>query len=94
MAENKGPTDSTRANQYLNPSDILPEVKRPSIDVPIDIGYSVQRFLNPSSHAEDRDLRPSSPEHRTPLTEEQSRERMAAILAAAAMPPSIPNNAN
>ncbi|KAI1388620.1 uncharacterized protein F4822DRAFT_429239 [Hypoxylon trugodes] len=71
---------SARAVQYLNQEDAALEVvQRPKIDVPVDVGYNLQRFLNPHLHAEDRHLRP--PQSPTPLTEDESRTRMAAILS-------------
>ncbi|KAI1406935.1 hypothetical protein F5Y13DRAFT_176054 [Hypoxylon sp. FL1857] len=80
MANNNGQVDgSARAVQYLNQDDIAPEaVQRPKINVPVDVGYNLQRFLNPHLHAEDRHLR--SPQSPTPLTEDESRMRMATIL--------------
>ncbi|KAJ8124453.1 hypothetical protein O1611_g9187 [Lasiodiplodia mahajangana] len=59
MAQNN---DSARAVQYLhlNQDDRAPEVpaQRPAINVPIDLGYSLQRFVNSHAHVEDRVLRP------------------------------------
>ncbi|KAI0875360.1 hypothetical protein GGS24DRAFT_455426 [Hypoxylon argillaceum] len=86
MAQNN---DSARAVQYLhlNQDDLAPEVptQRPAINVPVDLGYSIQRFVNSHVHVEDRILRPLQHFATTvPLTEEQARARMAAILAAAA----------
>ncbi|KAI1266189.1 hypothetical protein F5Y18DRAFT_426081 [Xylariaceae sp. FL1019] len=77
--------DSTRAVQYLNlnqddPASEVP-AHRPALNVPIDLGYSLQRFVNPQGHAQDRALR--SLHHLAPLTEDQSRARMAEILAMA-----------
>jgi hypothetical protein len=44
----------------------------------------MQRFINPHAHVDDRQLRPLQHFASTPpLTEAQSRARMAAILAAA-----------
>ncbi|KAI5920377.1 hypothetical protein F4810DRAFT_713554 [Camillea tinctor] len=83
MATNVRNNESASAVQYFNQDNIVPEAQRPVIDVPVDTGYALQRFLNPQGHAEDRILRPLQP-FRTPLTEDQSRERMAAILLAAA----------
>ncbi|KAI3327702.1 hypothetical protein HD806DRAFT_331424 [Xylariaceae sp. AK1471] len=88
MAQNLQ-NDSTRAVQYLclNQDDREPEVpsQRPVINVEIDMGYSMQRFMNPDGHVEDRVLRPLQHFASTPpLTEAQSRARMAEILAAAA----------
>ncbi|KAI1381672.1 hypothetical protein F4677DRAFT_440885 [Hypoxylon crocopeplum] len=79
MANNGQIDGSARAVQYLNQEEVGPEVvQRPQVNVPVDVGYNLQRYLNPHLHAEDRHLRPSqSP---TPLTEEESRLRMAAIL--------------
>ncbi|KAI0147718.1 hypothetical protein GGR57DRAFT_505322 [Xylariaceae sp. FL1272] len=80
--------DSARAVQYLylNHEDPASEAPahRPVLNVPIDLGYSLQRFVNPQGHAQDRTLR--SLHHFTavaPLTEDQSRARMAEILAVA-----------
>ncbi|KAI1422803.1 hypothetical protein F5Y12DRAFT_596912 [Xylaria sp. FL1777] len=80
---------SARAVQYLylNQDDRTPEapIQRPAVNVPIDLGYSMQRFVNSHAHIEDRVLRPLQYfTNSTPLTEAQSRARMAAILAAAA----------
>ncbi|KAI1633818.1 hypothetical protein F4809DRAFT_644043 [Biscogniauxia mediterranea] len=83
MAANVQNDGSAGAVQYFNQDNTVPEVQRPVVDVPVDTGYALQRFLNPQGHAEDRILRPLQP-FRTPLTEDQSRERMAAILLAAA----------
>ncbi|KAI1272619.1 hypothetical protein F5Y07DRAFT_403218 [Xylaria sp. FL0933] len=82
-------SDSRVAVQYLylNQDDRAPEVpiQRPMINVPIDLGYSMQRFVDSHAHVEDRVLRPLQHfANSTPLTEAQSRARMAAILAAAA----------
>ncbi|KAI1091130.1 hypothetical protein F5B19DRAFT_459776 [Rostrohypoxylon terebratum] len=77
---NDGQVDgSAHAVQYLNQEDIGTEVvQRPNINVPVDVGYNMDRFLNPHLHAEDRHLRPlPSP---TPLTEDESRTRMTTIL--------------
>ncbi|KAI1497440.1 hypothetical protein F5X99DRAFT_413095 [Biscogniauxia marginata] len=82
MASKVQSNESAGAVQYLNQDSATPEVQRPMINVPTDTGYNLQRFLNPQSHAEDRILRPIQ-QFRTPLTEDQSRERMAAILSAA-----------
>ncbi|KAI1139944.1 hypothetical protein F5Y05DRAFT_412123 [Hypoxylon sp. FL0543] len=80
MANNDQVDGSARAVQYLNHEDVAPEVaQRPKIDVPVDVGYNLQRFLNPHLHAEDRYLRP--PQSPTPLTEDESRARMATILS-------------
>ncbi|KAI1179522.1 hypothetical protein F4777DRAFT_434450 [Nemania sp. FL0916] len=81
--------DSARAVQhtYLDQSDLTPRLptQRPVINVPIDLGYSLQRFVNSHAHVEDRLLRPLQYfATTTPLTEDQSRARMAAIIAAAA----------
>ncbi|KAI0539425.1 hypothetical protein GGR58DRAFT_239363 [Xylaria digitata] len=90
MAQNPAPNnDSARAVQYLylNQDDRASEapIQRPAINVPIDLGYSMQRFVNSHAHMEDRVLRPLQHFATTiPLTEAQSRARMAAILAAAA----------
>ncbi|KAI2642035.1 hypothetical protein GGS21DRAFT_287452 [Xylaria nigripes] len=59
---------------------------RPVINVPIDLEYSMQRYVNSHAHVEDRVLRPHHHLAATiPPTEDQSRARMAAILAAAAV---------
>ncbi|KAI0205463.1 hypothetical protein F4808DRAFT_233789 [Astrocystis sublimbata] len=78
--------DSSRAVQhlYLNRDEPVP-TRCSAFDVPIDMKYSIQRFVNSHAHVEDRLLRPL--QHfatTTPLTEAQSRARMAAILEAAA----------
>ncbi|KAI0385488.1 hypothetical protein F5Y04DRAFT_245944 [Hypomontagnella monticulosa] len=85
MATNGQVDDSARAVQYLNQEDIAPEVpvQRPKIDVPIDVGYNLQRYLNSHLHAEDKHLRP--PQSPTPLTEDESRLRMATILSTMAL---------
>lgn len=77
------------AQNNLSQDNFAPEappLRRPAFNVPIDLGYSLQRFVNSHAHVEDRVLRPLSQHFATstPLTEEQSRTRMAAILAAAA----------
>ncbi|KAI0880143.1 uncharacterized protein GGS22DRAFT_175979 [Annulohypoxylon maeteangense] len=79
MASNGQVDGSARAVQYLNQADVGSEVvQRPKINVPVDVSYNLDRFLNPHLHAEDRYLRPlQSP---APLTEEESRMRMTAIL--------------
>ncbi|KAI0901409.1 hypothetical protein F4806DRAFT_192901 [Annulohypoxylon nitens] len=79
MANNGQVDGSAHAVQYLNQEDVGPEVvQRPNINVPVDVGYNMDRFLNPHLHAEDRHLRPlQSP---TPLTEDESRTRMATML--------------
>ncbi|KAI1101795.1 hypothetical protein F4804DRAFT_334925 [Jackrogersella minutella] len=84
MANNGQADGSARAVQYLNQDGIAPEaVQRPKINVPVDVHYNLQRFLNPHLHAEDRHLRPSqSP---TSLTEDESRMRMATILSSMAL---------
>ncbi|KAI1108887.1 hypothetical protein F5Y14DRAFT_456552 [Nemania sp. NC0429] len=89
MAQNSQNNHSARAVQYLhlNQDDRAAEApaQRPVINVPIDLGYSIQRFINPHAHVDDRILRPLQHFATTPpLTEDQSRTRMAAILAAAA----------
>ncbi|KAI1165400.1 hypothetical protein F5B18DRAFT_168593 [Nemania serpens] len=89
MTKNTQNNDSTRAVQYLyfNRDDLAPEAPahRPALNVPIDLGYSIQRFINSHAHVDDRVLRPLQHFATTaPLTEDQSRTRMAAILAAAA----------
>jgi hypothetical protein len=49
------------------------------------MSYSVSRFVNSHNHLDDRLLRPLPHLATTPpLTEDQSRTRMATILAAAA----------
>ncbi|KAI1404418.1 hypothetical protein F4819DRAFT_123915 [Hypoxylon fuscum] len=79
MANNGQIDGSTRAVQYLNQEEAVSGVaQRPQIDVPVDVSYNLQRFLNPHLHAEDKHLRP--PQSPTPLTEEESRARMATIL--------------
>ncbi|KAI0112818.1 hypothetical protein F4776DRAFT_640008 [Hypoxylon sp. NC0597] len=84
MANNGQIDGSARAVQYLNQEDITSEtVQRPKINVPVDVGYNMQRFLNPHLHAEDRYLRP--PQSPTPLTEAESRMRMATILSSMAL---------
>ncbi|KAI0906531.1 hypothetical protein F4823DRAFT_565684 [Ustulina deusta] len=87
--QNSRNNDTARAVQYLhlNQDDRAPEVpvQRPAINVPIDLGYSMHRFVNSHAHIEDRVLRPLQHlANSTPLTEAQSRARMEAILAAAA----------
>ncbi|KAI0592822.1 hypothetical protein F4775DRAFT_580644 [Biscogniauxia sp. FL1348] len=82
MAASMQNNESAGAVQYFNQDNSAPEVQRPVVDVPIDTGYALQRFLNPQGHAEDRILRPLQP-FRTPLTEDQARERMNAIILAA-----------
>lgn len=79
MAGNGQLDDSARAVQYLNQEEVVPGVdQRPKIDVPVDVGYSLGRFLNSHLHAEDQHLRP--PQSPTPLTEAESRARMATII--------------
>ncbi|KAI2632254.1 hypothetical protein GGR54DRAFT_26455 [Hypoxylon sp. NC1633] len=78
MAGNGQIDGSTRAVQYLKQEIAREVVQKPKVDVPVDIGYNLHRYLNPHLHAEDRHLRP--PQSPTPLTEEESRLRMAAIL--------------
>ncbi|GAP92335.1 hypothetical protein SAMD00023353_8000440 [Rosellinia necatrix] len=70
-----------------------PPVQRPTFNVPIDLGYSIQRFADPHTHVEDRALRPLQLfTGVAPLTEDQSRARMAGILAAITIaPPPAPN---
>ncbi|KAI0401153.1 hypothetical protein F4802DRAFT_438764 [Xylaria palmicola] len=90
MANPAPNNDSARAVQYLflNQDDLAPAeapAQRPAINVPIDLGYSIQRFVNSHAHVEDRVLRSLQYFATTaPLTEDQSRARMAAILEAAA----------
>ncbi|KAI1084809.1 hypothetical protein F5B20DRAFT_523288 [Whalleya microplaca] len=84
MANNGQLDGSARAVNNLNHNDALQSPK-PIINVPVDINYNLQRFLNPEGHAEDRYLRPSqSP---TPLTEEESQARMEKILASMMLKP-------
>ncbi|OTA99514.1 hypothetical protein M426DRAFT_16345 [Hypoxylon sp. CI-4A] len=80
---NNGPVDgSTRAaHGYLSQENGVPEAAQQpkvKIDVPVDINYNIQRFLNPHLHAEDQHLR--SPQSPT-LSEDESRKRMASILS-------------
>ncbi|KAI1451930.1 hypothetical protein F4805DRAFT_471253 [Annulohypoxylon moriforme] len=84
MANNSQVNGSTCAVQYLNQEDVGKEViQRPKINVPVDIAYNLDRFLNPHLHADDRHLRQlQSP---TPLTEDESRMRMAAIIDSVAL---------
>ncbi|KAI1295119.1 hypothetical protein F5Y03DRAFT_310650 [Xylaria venustula] len=80
-------SDSHAAVLYLDQDNRAPSIpiQRPAINVPTDLGYSMQRFVNSHAHLEDRVLRPLQQfANSTPLTEAQSRARMAAILAAAA----------
>ncbi|KAI0433215.1 hypothetical protein F5Y09DRAFT_299370 [Xylaria sp. FL1042] len=82
-------SDSRAAVQYLhlNQDERASEIpiQRPIVNVPIDLGYSMHRFIDSHTHVEDRMLRPLQYfANSTPLTEAQSRARMAAILAAAA----------
>ncbi|KAI0454447.1 hypothetical protein F5B21DRAFT_238063 [Xylaria acuta] len=88
LVPNSQNNDSACAVQYLslNRDESAPEIAthRPALNVPIDLKYSIQRFINSHAHVEDRVLRPL--QHfatATPLTEDQSRARMAAILEAA-----------
>ncbi|KAI0025218.1 hypothetical protein F4780DRAFT_419111 [Xylariomycetidae sp. FL0641] len=90
MASSKGyrtSNASMRAGQYLNVRDTAApgtgDGPRPNLHVPNDARYSMQRFLNPHTHVDDRPLRPAGFLH-TPLTEAQARDRMAAILASTA----------
>ncbi|KAI1659342.1 hypothetical protein F4813DRAFT_388049 [Daldinia decipiens] len=79
MANNGQVDGSARAVQYLN-QDAAPEIaQRPNINVPLDVNYNLQRFLNPHLHAEDQHLR--SPQYPTPLSENESRMRMTSILS-------------
>ncbi|KAI8960014.1 hypothetical protein F5Y11DRAFT_331335 [Daldinia sp. FL1419] len=79
MANINGQTDgSVRAVQYLNQDAASEITQRPNINVPIDANYNLQRFLNPHLHVEDQHLR--SPQSPTPLSENESRMRMASIL--------------
>ncbi|KAI1767005.1 hypothetical protein GGR53DRAFT_160071 [Hypoxylon sp. FL1150] len=80
MATNGQLDGSACAVYYLNQEEVAPEAApRPQVQVPVDISYSLDRYLNSHLHPEDRHLRPSqSP---TPLTEAESRARMAAILS-------------
>ncbi|KAI1751234.1 hypothetical protein F4782DRAFT_506362 [Xylaria castorea] len=89
LVPNSQNNDSARAVQYLclNRDESAPEIsaQRPALNVPIDLKYSIQRFVNSHAHVEDRVLRPLQHFATTaPLTEDQSRARMAAILEAAA----------
>ncbi|XXG96907.1 hypothetical protein Hte_003198 [Hypoxylon texense] len=80
MASNGQFDDSARAVQYLNQEEAAQEAdQRPKLDVPVDVGYSLGRFLNPHLHAQDKHLRP--PQSPTPLTEAESCARMATILS-------------
>ncbi|KAI0485617.1 hypothetical protein F4859DRAFT_511811 [Xylaria cf. heliscus] len=88
LVPNSQKADSARAVQYLylNRDESAPEApaQRPAFNVPNDMKYSMQRFVNSHAHIEDRVLRPL--QHfatTTPLTVDQSRARMAAILEAA-----------
>ncbi|KAI1652350.1 uncharacterized protein F4817DRAFT_323080 [Daldinia loculata] len=79
MANNDQVDGSARAVQYLN-QDATPEItQRPNINVPLDVNYNLQRFLNPHLHAEGQHLRP--PQSPTPLSENESRMRMTSILS-------------
>ncbi|KAH9992872.1 hypothetical protein F4779DRAFT_238863 [Xylariaceae sp. FL0662B] len=89
MADNSQADGSARAVQCLNHNDTSGSHKPTiNVNVPVDINYNMQRFLNPQGHAEDRHLRP--PQSPTPLTEAESRARMAGILASM-MPNPAPN---
>ncbi|KAL7624215.1 hypothetical protein AAE478_005774 [Parahypoxylon ruwenzoriense] len=84
MANNGQVADSARAVQYLNQEEVAPKiVQRPRFDVPVDVSYNLERFLNPQLHAEDRHLRP--PQSPTPLTEQESRARMTDIINSLAL---------
>ncbi|KAI2611288.1 uncharacterized protein GGS25DRAFT_519591 [Hypoxylon fragiforme] len=85
MATNNQADGSTGAVQYLNHHQAPEIAQRPNLDVPVNVDYNMQRFLNPHLHADDRTLRPPpqyspSPSSPTPLTEDESRSRMTAIL--------------
>ncbi|KAI6087418.1 hypothetical protein F4821DRAFT_107987 [Hypoxylon rubiginosum] len=73
-------SDSERAVCYLNQvtPDVPEVVQRPNVEAPLDMGYNLDRYINSHLHAEDQHLRP--PQSPTPLTEAESRARMAAIL--------------
>ncbi|OTA80959.1 hypothetical protein M434DRAFT_401525 [Hypoxylon sp. CO27-5] len=91
MASNGQIDGSARAVQYLNQEDVTSETaQRPKINVPVDVGYNLQRFLNPHLHAEDRYLRP--PQSPTPLTEAESRMRMTQILSSLALDKALKQN--
>ncbi|KAI1481380.1 hypothetical protein K445DRAFT_366229 [Daldinia sp. EC12] len=78
MANNGQIDGSTRAVQYLNQEVGSEIAQRPNINVPLDVNYNLQRFLNPHLHAADQHLRP--PQSPTPLSEDESRMRMTTIL--------------
>ncbi|KAI1322092.1 hypothetical protein F5Y16DRAFT_387554 [Xylariaceae sp. FL0255] len=66
------------AAAYHNPNG----QQRPTINVPIDLGYSLQRFVDSSA------LKPlhhfAATHVHVPLTEDQSRARMTALMLSAA----------
>ncbi|KAI5864383.1 hypothetical protein GGS23DRAFT_497004 [Durotheca rogersii] len=85
MASNGQGSGSARAVHYLHHPGAAPEhrAQKPQISAPTDIGYSMHRFLHPEHHVDDRYLR--SPPGSTPLTEDQSRARIAGILDSLAL---------
>ncbi|RYP65051.1 hypothetical protein DL771_008472 [Monosporascus sp. 5C6A] len=75
------PTSSAHAVHYLNyGEEAIKTGPRPEIIVPSDHTYSLRRFATPQGRPEDQFCRPPIA-LRTPLTEEQSQQRMATILA-------------
>ncbi|RYP62186.1 hypothetical protein DL769_007427 [Monosporascus sp. CRB-8-3] len=81
--QSRGPsaTSSAHAVHYLNyGEEATKAAPRPQIDVPSDPTYNLQRFANPQARPEDQFCRPPIA-LRTPLTELQSQQRMATILA-------------
>ncbi|RYP46756.1 hypothetical protein DL768_007103 [Monosporascus sp. mg162] len=83
------PASSAHALHYLNyDEEAVKAAPRPRIDVPSDPAYSLQRFANIQGRPEDQFCRPPIA-LRTPLTEQQSQQRMAAILATITRGPAI-----
>ncbi|RYP24297.1 hypothetical protein DL767_008629 [Monosporascus sp. MG133] len=82
-----GPASSAHAVHYLNyGEEAIKTAPRPRINVPSDPTYSLQRFANIQGRPEDQFCRPPIA-LRTPLTERQSQQRMATILATIARGP-------
>ncbi|RYP07966.1 hypothetical protein DL765_008960 [Monosporascus sp. GIB2] len=74
-------TSSAHAVHYLNyGEEAAKTAPRPQISVPSDPAYNLRRFADPPGRPEDRFCRPPIA-LRTPLTEQQSQQRMATILA-------------
>ncbi|RYO83389.1 hypothetical protein DL766_010613 [Monosporascus sp. MC13-8B] len=74
-------TSPAHAVHYLNyGEEAAKTAPRPRISVPSDPTYNLQRFATPRGHPEDQFCRPPIA-LRTPLTEQQSQQRMATILA-------------